>query len=217
MKTNRIVALLAVLCLITTCFVGTTLAKYTTSANAGDNARVAKFGVKVVTTGDEAFNTTYAAKEGAEYATAIANTVVSSDTDKLVAPGTKGALAATTITGTPEVAVNVKKVAVLDLGDNWVDENGDEYCPIVFKVNGTEIKFVDSVANLETAVMTAASVDINYAANTPLDGTDDVAITWEWAFEGNSDENDTFLGDEAAAGRAATIDFTLTTTVTQLD
>ena len=44
-NTTKLMALLASACLITSSFVGSTLAKYTTTANADDTARVAKWGV----------------------------------------------------------------------------------------------------------------------------------------------------------------------------
>ena len=43
-KFMRAALLLLVLTLITSCFVGGTFAKYTTSANGSDSARVAKWG-----------------------------------------------------------------------------------------------------------------------------------------------------------------------------
>ena len=101
----RSAGLLLVLVLVTSCFVGSTFAKYTVGGRGDDTARVAKFGVTITATG---------ATFAKEYATdtnnivaAIANSVVSSDKDKLVAPGTKGNMTSVTISGKPEVAVNV--------------------------------------------------------------------------------------------------------------
>lgn len=219
MKTNRIVALLAVLCLITTCFVGTTLAKYTVTGDGSDSARVAKFGVKIETTG-EMFGPTYKDEEvtvvGGEGDEEI--TVVS-DVD-VVAPGTNGTLAAYAVTGTPEVDVNVTYTAELTLGDKWKLANGDEYCPIVFHVNGEEIKFVDTVANLETAVETAIieKAAAYYNAGTDLSTVnDDLTVTWAWAYESGNDDKDTYLGDQAAVDNAAEIALATSVTVTQAD
>ena len=50
------------------------------------------------------------------------------------------------------------------------------------------------------------------------------AVSWEWAYENvagakmtQTDEKDTYLGDQAAAGNAASIQLTVQTTVTQID
>ena len=50
-STMRIAALLLVLTLMTSCFVGGTFAKYTTSGHISDTARVAKWGVTITTSG----------------------------------------------------------------------------------------------------------------------------------------------------------------------
>lgn len=214
-NTRKLMVLLAVLCLITSSFVGSTLAKYTTSATANDSARVAEFGV-VVTADSTAFNAEYAKNVDTHE---IATTV--SAEEKVIAPGTKGTLGTSKVTGTPEVAVEVKREATLELGDNWVDGDGNYYCPLVITV-GTDAYLGTNYASadeFEAAVLGNEKLvkTTNYDPNTNLADNDDVAVTWEWAFEGNDDEKDTDLGDQAAAGNAATIAFSLTTTVTQLD
>ncbi len=221
---TKMMALLMALCLITSTFVGSTLAKYTTKADAADSARVAKFGVEVTATAN-AFADQYDTDNTAVAAT-IAQSVIGTDADadgevdKVVAPGTEGTLATTTINGTPEVAVNVKKEATLTLTGWTVD--GEDYCPIVFKVNDAEIKMDDTnntVAKLIAAVEAAIECDKNYAPNTDLANTDNVTVTWEWPFyvSDANDAKDTVLGNVAVTGNAATIDFSLTTTVTQID
>lgn len=44
-----------------------------------------------------------------------------------------------------------------------------------------------------------------------------VNVSWEWAYNGNSDEKDTYLGDQAAANKASTVELSMKTTVTQID
>lgn len=110
-KTIRVAGLLLALTLVTSCFVGGTFAKYTTAAKGEDTARVAKFGVTLATSG-EVFGEDYAITGDAEGADMIANsgtyTVSSSEEGKnVVAPGTKGVLNLITISGTPEVAIEV--------------------------------------------------------------------------------------------------------------
>ena len=62
MKKNRFIKLasgLLVLCLMTTCVIGATLAKYTTAGSGADTARVAKWGVTISAVTNSAFATEY--------------------------------------------------------------------------------------------------------------------------------------------------------------
>ena len=107
MKKNtmmRLASALLVLVLLTTCAISGTFAKYVTSADAEDSARVAKFGVVLtVTNDDKLFSDTYESENGV--------TVQSVVPDDLVAPGTSSeeieANTTFAIAGTPEVAVSV--------------------------------------------------------------------------------------------------------------
>ena len=93
-STMRIAAVLMVLTLMTSCFVGGTFAKYTTAGASSDNARVAKWGIEMTVTGDGAFAEEY----NGTVKTSVAN-------EKLVAPGTKNETGMSfNISGTPEVA-----------------------------------------------------------------------------------------------------------------
>lgn len=223
-KMMRIASVLLVAVLLSTCAISGTFAKYITSKESTDTARVAKFGVDLGVTVDGAFATEYDAdvtvtdKDGA----AIAKTVVASSTDQdnLVAPGTKGDLmASATIAGTPEVAVNVKQEATLVL-TGW-EVNGTYYCPLVITVDGTKFYGMDytSAAEFIAAVEAALDSDVNYAPNTDL--TESHSVTWAWAFEGTdgkqTDELDTALGNYAAKTGDIKISFTYKVTVTQID
>ena len=231
--TMRAAVLMLALVLITSCFVGGTFAKYVTSKSGTDSARVAKFGVTVTANGD-VFAKEYDTDDQTVVGT-IAKSVIS--TDKVVAPGTEsnGDFVAATVAGTPEVAVRVSyklDTATLQL-ENWKDGDGKFYCPLVFKVKTPDGNTVISGMEFQTAeAMKAALVNAvaaytkDYAPGTDLSGmaADTLAISWEWPFETGTDADkpannvkDTFLGDEAAAGRAATVSLTLATTVTQID
>lgn len=231
--TLRAAVLMFAFVLITSCFVGGTFAKYVTGGSGTDSARVAKFGVTVTANGTM-FAKEYATDDQTVVGT-IAKSVIS--TDKVVAPGTKsnGDFVAATVTGTPEVAVRVSyklDTATLQL-ENWKDGDGKFYCPLVFKVKTPDGNTVISGMEFQTAeAMKAALVNAvaaytkDYAPGTDLSGkaAETLAISWEWPFETGTDADkpannirDTFLGDEAAAGRAATVSLTLATTVTQID
>ena len=223
-KMMRIASVLLVAVLLTTCAISGTFAKYVTSKESTDTARVAKFGVDLAVTVDGAFATEYDADTTAtdKLGVAIAKTVVASstDSDNLVAPGTKGDLmASATIAGTPEVAVNVKQEATLVL-TGWAVE-GTYYCPLVITVDGAKFYGMDytSAAEFIAAVEAALDSDVNYEPNTDL--TESHSVTWEWAFEGTdgkqTDVKDTALGDYAAKTGDIEISFTYKVTVTQID
>lgn len=225
--------LMLALVLITSCFVGGTFAKYVTSGSGSDTARVAKFGVTINANG------TMFAKEyatDAQTVGTITQSVVSSNDDKLVAPGTKGDMAKMTLTGTPEVAVKVTYDATGNVSlTNWTLKDGTFYCPLVFKIKNAEGKtttilgtgFTDA-DKLESAIVEAINgYSKEYAANTNLaeKGGDSLTVSWEWPFEtGDTAEakaanniKDTYLGDQAAANNAATVSIEIATTVTQID
>lgn len=111
-RTWRAAALLLALTLVTSCFVGGTFAKYTTTGEATDTARVAKFGV-TVEAGGSLFGKSYIAVgdggNGNTPGTDASLTVKSSSEDNVLAPGTKSSAEGLTInvTGTPEVDVKV--------------------------------------------------------------------------------------------------------------
>ncbi|MBQ3571327.1 MAG: hypothetical protein IJA15_00710, partial [Clostridia bacterium] len=92
-KSLRLASVLLMLCLITTCAVSGTFAKYTTSATATENARVAKWGIEMEA-GASAFSDTYNADK------------VKSNGDKVVAPNSNGSNTYE-VSGTPEVAYEI--------------------------------------------------------------------------------------------------------------
>ena len=236
--TLRAAVLMLALVLITSCFVGGTFAKYVTSDNAADLARVAKWGVSITAhpTGG-VFAKEYDAIAGQE------NTVVADDgKTNVVAPGTKKENAALVeLSGKPEVSVKVTYSAeYFRLDGNWVsDANDTFYCPLIIKVTGkvgdtvkTEtIKCAEkaSADDVATAVKNAvAACSATYGPNTDLSTVagDGLKISWEWPFEGTADsgqtdEKDTYLGNQAT--KTATpenlpsIYIPVTATVTQVD
>ncbi len=214
-KTMRFASMLLVLTLLSTSVISGTFAKYVTSDSATDTARVAKWGVTV-----EAIGTTFATshtEDGAAVATV-------SSSEKVVAPGTDGALAAVKLGGTPEVSTEVTYVATVDLGDNWVDASGNYYCPIVVKLNGVAVTAGSTAAEYEANIKDAIDAKSNgYAAGYDLStATDDIKLTWEWPYSttAENDVKDTYLGDQAALAtdpKPATISIEIATTVTQVD
>ena len=150
---------------------------------------------------------------------------MSSDTNKLVAPGTKSSDAGLTfaVTGTPEVKVEVK-VAVTDVKDvflraktglpnmttgNATDmfDNGADYYPVKYTLTqttaGGSITPLVSDGKLTEVVTKLEALSKTYDANTNLaDAVGTLKLTWEWDFDnsgaGTYDRQDTLLGDLAA-------------------
>lgn len=237
-KAMRIAAGAGVTTLLTMSVISGSFAKYITSGTGTDSARAAKFGVTVTANGTM-FASEYA-KDDENVVGTIVKSVVSSggESDHVVAPGTKGELLNATITGKPEVAVKVSYEPTLTLnGWEYTDEDSNlstEYFPIIFKVGDKKYGITGmkdsagvvvangsaNIADLKTAVEGAVKAySKNYAANTDLSiaTADSVNVSWEWAYNGNSDEKDTYLGDQAAANKASTVELSMKTTVTQID
>lgn len=236
MNRNRLMkasAFLLVSTMATSCFVGSTFAKYVSEGEGEDSARVAKWGVEVEVTGD-GFKTIY----GKDDVNAnVGDTVVSSNEEKVVAPGTKGTFGGVKITGTPEVAVKVETTADVELSGWNVANDGGFYCPLKFTVGEKTINGLDyskdtaggesSFENaIKTAIQEATTKEV--AAGTDLSTVgDDITYSWEWPFEGSTgkvanqeDELDTKLGDNAADDNPDNdpkISITVKTTVTQID
>lgn len=247
MKKNRMLRLasaLLVSVLLTTSVISGTFAKYVTTADASDSARVAKWGVQITANG-----TTFAAsyKNDAAIGTTSAGDGESVKTNAasthLVAPGTKGELASAAISGTPEVAVHVEYKPTLTL-ENWTSNGTDVYCPLIIKVTKggsattygiTGMKDSDGVApsvsctdiaDLKSKVEAAiGGFSKDYAPNTDLatataDAANGVKVSWEWAFDENNDAKDTALGNAGLNGDTrtpATVALTIETSVTQIN
>lgn len=208
-KTMRIASVLLVFVLLTTCVVSGTFAKYVTSGEASDSVSVAKWGVTISANTGTTITTTEVGGANEEHITSSTGSVK-------LAPGSEvKTLADLTISGTPEVAVNVNYVAELTL-NNWTIDTDTYYCPLEFDVNGTIIKGTDFISKdvLESKVEAAIhALSNNYETNQDLSSVLAPQVTVRWAFEGNN-ENDTKLGDLETL---PSLSLTVTATVTQID
>lgn len=234
--TMRIASILLIAVLMTTCAISGTFAKYVTSDNGTDSARVAKWGVKVEIANDlNLFGESYVKDTDVN----ITNTVqVDTTGGNLVAPGTKNSITFT-ISGTPEVAVdvavvmNVRSDVVIprgtdigqgnpnDADETQVNELAADYTPVVFtlkKGDGTTVA-TGTLTQIEAYL---ERLSAQYGPNTKLDET--YTLSWEWAFEGEgvNDAADTYLGNVAAglvtnANTKTDIAFDFSITVTQID
>ena len=222
MKKNRflkVASAMIILCLITTCAVSTTFAKYTTAGSATDAARVAKWGI-TMDAGVSAFSESY--------------TNVQSEGGAVVAPGTDG-YRVYEVNGTPEVAyvitfayADLKEVFLKAGTYNYNDAEGrieyvdavvtetknGNYYPIKYTValgapNATYGKADDAKVAIENstsvtfdtlaeALDAIANTTLTYGVNEAADC--DLRISWAWAFDTTAsshiqDAGDTVLGD----------------------
>lgn len=244
MKKNvmmRLASFLLVAVLISTSAISGTYAKYVTSGESKDSARVAKWGVTVSADYKDTFTRGYKlasteSTDDAGEASVWADAVVD-----VVAPGTAGALADFEVTGTPEVDVVVTYEADLEL-ENWEITSG-EYCPLIFTVNGVEyyigadivgLGTITTVFGLENAVEKAINDSTkSYNAGDNLGDAltgvaKDLEVSWKWQFDsttvdfraadGQTDGQDTEIGNWSTKGKAApTVSIEVSCTITQVD
>ena len=126
-KMMRAAGVLLIAVLLTTSLISGTFAKYVTGDTASDEARVAKFGVTIETKGS-LFKTEYAtddttAKNNDSMALSVKSegALGTSNITNVVAPGTANTEGMTfSITGKPEVAVNVSITIDNDASDIWL-------------------------------------------------------------------------------------------------
>ena len=186
-------------------FVTGTYAKYTSSATATATARVAKWsfklgGTDIATTETFTFNLFNTVNE--TDTTTAESHVVSSNEDKVIAPGTGGSF--------DIVLLNSSEVTAKYGIDYTVTNTAN--IPVEFCVDGSTwtTSLTDVVANDSTTALA------------PNGGTTTITVKWRWAFEGSGSTNftstqtditDTTLG---TAG-TATLTVSAAITATQVD
>ena len=200
-RTLRVSALLLALTLITTCFVGGTFAKYTSSANAQDTVTVAKWSIKLndteMTTSAVTFNLFDEIKDS------NINEPESDVKSGLIAPGTSGKIA---LKVDNKSEVNAKFSIALEQVAN------SNNIPLQYSTDGTN--WSDSIATLNVT-------DQEIAMET---GTSTLTVYWRWAFDNSTpsapatqtDATDTALGTTAQA-TAPVVTIKATLTATQVD
>lgn len=225
MKKNRmmrVASALLVAVLLTTCAISGTYAKYVTSDEGSDSARVAKFGVNITVAGG-LFSETYIDAPATGDAVTVKTSGAVDSISKLVAPGTQSAANGLnfSVTGTPEVDVrvyfdttdfgsNVDKDVFLKAGTykDVTTSNADDefvlakdYYPVKYtlKKNGVAVTGAENVtlAQLKT-VLDSYTFDVK--ANTDLAtaiGT--YTIEWVWDYGTASSAGNIVINDNDKA------------------
>lgn len=184
MKKMSIFALLLAAVVGTTYSVSGTYAKYTTTVDYTDSARVAKWEINEISNVD-LFKSDYTAVNG------------NGDT-KVVAPGTSGTYSFQ-ITGDVETDYTLK---VEVTGTDTI--NTANYKPMSYTLDGNTYT---TMAELETAIEALYDGSQVYAAGTVSESQH--TIGWSWAFAGD-DIEDTNLGNAHTGEVSLTIAITAT-------
>lgn len=204
MKKNiamRVASLVLMCTIVTSCFVSSTFAKYTSSASGSDTVTVAKWAFKVGddditktnTVSFDLFSTITEVGGGAE-------TDVNKDSDGnlMLAPGTQGGFSFT-LENTSDVTA--------EYAITFNVEGGDDI-PFEYSTDGTN--WVTTLANVSTTKVA-------------IGGTATPKVYWRWPYDKTqalsgytgTDAGDTAIG--IAAQTAATVEVTATITATQVD
>lgn len=195
-KTMRIASLLLVMVLVTTCFVGTTFAKYTSSAETTATATVAKWDVEVNGTKLTTANPTVAFNL---FDTINDSNGTSAETDVkagLIAPGTSGKFQFT-VHNASEVTARYSIA---------LSETNAAGVPIQYSADGnTWYEATDE--DLLTALTGDLGVGAADAAKT---------VHWRWAYYTNA-AGDTTDTNIASGTTTATVTVKATITLTQVD
>ncbi|MBQ5794072.1 MAG: hypothetical protein IIW17_08635 [Clostridia bacterium] len=188
MKKNvflKLASALLVLCLASTCAIGTTFAKYTTADRASDTARVAKWGITVAVSGT-LFGSSYEDKTGGnDIMLGVSDSVEAlNGTDTIVAPGTENKTGfQVSITGTPEVQYDV--TAGLNgetISDIWLAKGTYAVMVVEYGVNeNTDLSslYVKDGATYKPATAYATGT-VYYAAHDVVEVTEEkyYPVTW---------------------------------------
>lgn len=248
MRKNRMMRTASVLCacaLITSCFVGGTMAKYTSTASGSDTARAAKWSILVngkdiataenqqmdfdlfgTVAGDTGVHNNYIDGELDNDADVMDIDATTGDT--IIAPGTAGQFNLE-ITNMSEVTADITiKLAEQDTGDIPILYSfGDADSWHTYKDLAAQ---VDSTYDGDWGSMLAALSDLG--DRTALDRvqpaeTVSIPVYWTWAYEkedgvegadyAQTDASDTAIGVAAAAGTPQNVTITATVTATQVD
>lgn len=204
MKNNlrqiRTLAIIVLILILALAAIAGAYAKYTNELPGSDKARVAHWKINTNNSVGDLFAASYD------------NVTAGSDQQAVIAPGTSGSYSFD-ITGNVETAYTLKITAT------GTDEINDKivkgYSPIKYSFSdGTttsdNLTFDQLLAKIN-AIDTGATKHDPGAVNS---GT--YTIGWKWAFDGQSDENDTTIGNAVSEGDK-TVSLNVNIVTTQVD
>lgn len=190
-RTMRVAVLMLALTLVTCCFVGSTFAKYTSTASGTDSVTVAKWDIQMENTEGTDVNIGVTTNNTVKFD--LFNTIKDYDTTSAeadvkagtIAPGTGGSF---TLSVANKSEVNAKYGVTFNV-------TNAANIPLEFKVNDGE--WGNTLAAVENVAIAMET------------GTSDVVVSWRWAFERGADDS-----EKATNNAADTLDGVETPTVT---
>lgn len=220
-RTMRVASSLMVLVLITSCIIGGTFAKYVTTANSEDSARVAYWGFQSTNAIDitDLFKDVYATDDTTTYTGT--NSVDSEDGDDVIAPGTTNSdTFAFAYDETNAAAPEVAYTFTVDTTGSTCADSIKNNANIQWKLdNGSWGTWDQLIASIK-ALSGDASGSKVYGPNTLPTGfttADDVhTVAWQWVFStgDGADATDTAMGN---AADLAEVELHVAITATQVD
>ncbi len=222
-KTYKILTGLTLLTLLTTTVIGSTMANFTSASSLSDSAKVATCTLNV--TGSDLFNTKYLSD-----VTELAQTTtysIKSDV-KTLAPGSKNEIDLK-VNGLTEFLVDAAFSLDVELTGDWIDNEGNFYCPIQFKLVKYEqgkdpvVYAVDGASytskkDLLDAIKQVIVHHESFKANTAYKDYIPVKVEWKWPFTSSEANN---AKDTALTSKATNNPISLTikcnTQFTQID
>lgn len=226
-KMMRTAAVLGVATMLTASVLSGTFAKYTTTAEGTDSARVAKWGFEGTNTItlDNLFSDAYSTEGTTAKHGTTGNTVNSAEADKdIIAPGTAGS-AQFGFTYDKANAPEVAYTFVVDTNGSSCDQTIQNNTNIQWKLDdGNWVTWNELISAIEA--LDGNQTDNKYAPNTlpsafSKTGTDENAnknlhtVSWQWLFNDNDKGvTDSSLGN---AAKLAEVTLKINITATQVD
>ena len=216
-KALRLASCLLIAVLLTTCAVSGTFAKYVTSANGSDSARVAKWGfeakdnsIALTDLFKNAYDTTVQAKADA------------------IAPGTTGNASFTFVYDTDSNGISAPEVAytfVVSTDGSSIDESIKSNTNIQWKLDngawGTWDEMINAIEALDgnkadNKYDPKTLPEAFYGTGAALNGEASHTVSWQWVFtkDNAGDTADTLMGN---ADTLAKVTIKITITATQVD
>lgn len=209
MKKNiamRVASLVLMCTIVTSCFVSSTFAKYTSSAKGSDSVTVAKWAVSAggtdITQADTVSFDLFGTVLDSDYTTTEQNVATGTDGKTLVAPGTSGKFVMT-------VANNSEVDAEYSL---TLTETNANSVPIQYSADGNDWEDELSAINI---------IDKGLNRNT----NENITVYWRWVFDaeetsgahdGQTNKTDTNLG-AYGTNSAPTVSITADIVIEQVD
>lgn len=192
-KTYKILTGLTLATILTTTIIGSTMANFTSAKSVEDSAKVASCTLNVTAT--DLFNKKYIS-DITDLAKESTYTVESDE--KVLAPGTRNEYDLK-VNGVTEFLVDATHSLEVELDGDWIDNEGNFYCPIEFKItkhndddSTTEYKVSGLNYSSKAALLKAISEQVvchsTYDANYEFEDYIPITVAWNWPFS-TSDAN----------------------------